>query len=117
MSRSKSHSQKLWTHRTEAAAQALQEIQAAAVKLTDTPCSTQGKLWGAIEKAHRTAPNPEAAANIAAQALTMCPRCPKLPQCHTWASLDHYTGLAAGRAWINGTPQDAPNSQPPKKIA
>lgn len=70
--------------------------------LTAARCRGRWRLWGRAEAAHQQAPSEEERSQAAAPALALCHGCPETVGCRLRAQYDHYTGLAAGAAWING---------------
>lgn len=92
---------RIWRHR-EAAELALILVSAG-------NCAVPGTGWNQAEIRHATAPNSSAAADAAHQALKFCIDCPVINECAQWATIDRYTGLAAGSSWIRGQEYD-PNT-------
>ena len=43
----------------------------------------------------------------AAPLLAICGTCPVLEACRDWASIDQYTGIAGGAAWVEGREKPA----------
>lgn len=39
--------------------------------------------------------------------MRLCSGCPVIEECRQWASIDRYTGLAAGSSWVRGSEYDA----------
>ena len=70
--------------------------------LTAARCRGRWRLWGRAEAAHQQASSEEERSQAAAPALALCHGCPETIGCRLRAQYDHYTGLAAGTAWING---------------
>ena len=75
-------------------------------------CTTQSRLWDRTERRFIEAPNQRQAWQAAQPALAYCANCPAIPECQRWAIADHYTGLAAGQAWVRGHPQTKPRPTP-----
>lgn len=74
--------------------------------LTAARCRGRWRLWGRAEAAHQSAPSEAERSQAAAPALALCHGCPETIGCSLRAQYDHYTGLAAGTAWINGVSYD-----------
>ena len=72
-------------------------------------CATPGTHWNAAELLYYEATTHAQAAWAANMGLGYCAQCPVIAVCHRWATVDNYTGLAAGQAWANGAPL-APHS-------
>lgn len=77
----------------------------AAARLEQAACREQRALWDAQEHAHEAAETSVEAVIAAEPALAVCAGCPVQQLCTAWAEVDEYTGLAAGRAWVNGKPR------------
>lgn len=85
---------------------AARKMTAAAMPQGD--CVRRGRLWRALEFAHRKATAPEDAGNvIAAIQEEFCGGCPARLACHNLAQLSQYTGLAAGAAYEKGQRKEA----------
>ncbi|MFE6508082.1 hypothetical protein ACFVBP_10465 [Nocardioides sp. NPDC057764] len=85
---------------------AARKMTAAAMPQGD--CVRRGRLWRALEFAHRKATQPEDASNvIAAIQEEYCGNCPARLACHNLAQLSQYTGLAAGAAYEKGQRKEA----------
>lgn len=89
-------------------------------------CREQRQVWGVAERDHGAAMTKWTARVAAAPAIEMCTGCPALAHCAEWAEIDRYTGLAAGKAWIDGGPRPAEwprnhryraEAQRPKRLA
>jgi hypothetical protein len=85
-------------------------------------CGGRGHWWSQREAAHDKAATAEEAAAAAAPAVQLCARCPETGaegRCALRATLDGYTGLAAGQAWVAGRPRPAgaPRSTPARPLA
>lgn len=93
--------------------------QQAAARLVANRCGDHTKIWNRQERLHAAASNRAAAAAAAAPLLQICASCPIVKECRQWATIDLYTGIAAGSAWVNGTPKEAHwvHHHPPKKLA
>lgn len=65
-------------------------------------CKGQSALWADSETRHLAATTKLAATDAAAPALDLCQDCPVVALCNQWATVDRYTGLAAGLAWTDG---------------
>ena len=70
-------------------------------------CAVPGNAWTAAEVAHRFARDGAEAASAAEPAMRLCSGCPVIEECRQWASIDRYTGLAAGSSWVRGSEYDA----------
>ncbi len=68
-------------------------------------CKGQSVLWTDCEKRHLAAKTKKEAAAAAAPALELCQDCPVIALCNELATVDEYTGLAAGLAWTDGKPR------------
>ena len=71
-------------------------------------CGGRGHWWSQREATHERATTAKAAAAAAAPAVRLCAECPETGtegRCALRAELDSYTGLAAGRAWVDGRPK------------
>lgn len=79
----------------------------AGVLVTSGNCAFPGSGWDAAEIGHAAAASNLAAAAAAAPALQLCAACPVVEECREWATVDRYTGLAAGSSWVRGTEYDA----------
>lgn len=77
--------------------------QAAAARLSDPACGEQGDTWNLYEQLHAAAVTPVEARAAAAPLLEICRSCPIVDACRSWASLDNYTGIAAGSRWVDGS--------------
>lgn len=91
------------TQRTELA------IRLASQLAVEGRCATPGTHWNAAELLHQEATTQKLAQWAADMVLGYCAECPVIALCHRWATVDNYTGLAAGQAWVNGEPH-APRS-------
>lgn len=89
---------RMWRHRTAA--------ELAALLVEEGNCAIPNTGWTAAEKQHTEAPNNAAAAAAADKVLSLCIDCPVLNECARWATVDRYTGLAAGSSWIRGKEYD-----------
>jgi len=74
-------------------------------------CGDAKQEWVAAETEHAHAPTPLLAQAAADEVLWQCDDCPVKRLCRRWAKTDHYTGLAAGTAWVNGRPTDPQNTR------
>jgi hypothetical protein len=93
-----------------------------AAAITRAACKGQGEAWTEWEAAHADAVTPAQAEAAAAPALAVCAGCPEVtPGGRPAPSLDSYTGLAAGTAWVNGmrrpTADVVPHRGPPQRRA
>ena len=79
----------------------------AGVLVTNGNCALAGSGWDTAEIGHATATSNRAAATAAAPALKLCAACPVIEECRQWATVDRYTGLAAGSSWVRGAEYDA----------
>ncbi len=73
-------------------------------------CGGRGDWWSRCEAAYEKAPTAEEATAASAPAVRLCARCPETGakgRCALRATLDGYTGLAAGHAWVAGRPRPA----------
>ena len=70
-------------------------------------CAVPGNAWTAAGVAHRFARDGAEAASAAEPAMRLCSGCPVIEECRQWASIDRYTGLAAGSSWVRGSEYDA----------
>lgn len=71
-------------------------------------CAERGEWWSQQEAAHEQASTAREAVAAAAPAMRLCAGCPETGaegRCALRASLDAYTGLAAGQAWVSGRPR------------
>ena len=76
---------------------------AAAVLVEEAACRPDRQLWDRQEKLHAAARTCEAARAAAEPLVEICATCPhQAGRCAEWAEVDQYTGIAAGRAWVNG---------------
>jgi hypothetical protein len=66
-------------------------------------CQGRGQWWSEREAEHAAATTRSAAVLAAAPAMELCARCPIVASCTELATLDQYTGLAAGAAVFRGT--------------
>lgn len=89
---------RIWRHR--------EASELALILVSEGNCAVPGTGWNAAEISHATAPSNAAAAQAADSVLSMCIDCPVLSECAQWASIDRYTGLAAGSSWIRGKEYD-----------
>src|SRR5450759_4752624 len=81
-----------------------------AAAITRTACKGQGEAWTEWEAAHADAVTPAQAEAAAAPALAVCAGCPEVtPGGRPAPSLDSYTGVAAGTAWVNGMRRPTPD--------
>jgi len=76
--------------------------QDASAQLKGALCKDHRDLWNVQEASHESASSQFAAAHHAAPLLEICVSCPVINRCRRWASVDKYTGIAAGAAWVNG---------------
>jgi hypothetical protein len=93
--------------------------RAAAARLREAACKNQSAFWNAQEAVHGAAET-QAAARVAAWPLVeVCHGCPVVQLCAEWASVDRYTGIAAGAAWVNGRqrPLHWVRRQAPRRLA
>lgn len=60
--------------------------------------------WAAAEQAHFDATVWTAAFEAAWPAAAVCVDCPVKAVCRQWAAADHYTGIAAGLVFVDGSP-------------
>ena len=79
--------------------------QAASAHIRETPCKEQQHLWNVQETAHAQAATSDQARDAAQPLLDLCAACPLIEACREWAALDRYTGIAAGQAWVDGSPR------------
>lgn len=77
----------------------------AAASLVAAACKDRWRLWNAQEEEHSNASTQKEAQQAADPLLAVCAECPITAQCHAWAQVDQYTGIAAGTAWLNGKPR------------
>lgn len=112
--RTQSLAQKRHAQQEEERLQRIAQAQRLAIALTSGNCAQHGTVWGQAEKDHATAKTRETALAAARPALELCRTCPLAQACHLWAIADHYTGLAAGIAWVDGEPHhpDSTRYQP-----
>lgn len=80
-------------------------------------CARPDTGWSDAEMRFARAANAEEAASAAAMALVLCDECPVRFECHRWATVDRYTGLAAGSAWVRGRDFEPTSTinQPPQR--
>lgn len=76
--------------------------RAAAARLLAAACREQGDLWSYQEQLHVHATTTAEALAAARPLLQFCDSCPIVAECRYWASVDDYSGIAAGAAWSNG---------------
>ncbi len=77
---------------------------AAAASISGTvPCGAHRKNWGALEQDYAEADRHEKALTRAIIG-EVCRPCPARKECATWASLERYTGFAAGTWYDAGRP-------------
>lgn len=79
----------------------------AAARIQDAACRGWGSWWAALEDSHEAATTPGQSRAVVARAKQVCGQCPAMAACSTWASIERYTGLAAGSAWQDGHAQPA----------
>lgn len=75
-------------------------------QMRDAACKTERKLWSRAESRYAEARTAEQAEDAAAPALVLCAGCGVFFACLEWAARDKHTGLAAGRAWVDGVSKD-----------
>ena len=83
-------------------------LQQLASTVTDAACEGMSAQWTAWEVAVRRATSDTAVARAADPALAICETCPLNhlgSTCSMLARHGRYTGLAAGRVWVNGEPR------------
>lgn len=80
----------------------------AAAQLKQAACRGSAALWTRHERAHEQAQTRDEADQVALGALVLCDACPVVSLCQEWASIEAYTGLAAGAAWLNGRRREIP---------
>lgn len=78
----------------------------AANRLFAAACVGMGRTWSEHEAKHEQATTPAEAARAAAPLVRVCRECPIMAECRTWATLDSYTGIAAGSLWVKGVERD-----------
>ena len=78
----------------------------AVVLALEGDCAVPGSGWDVAEQGHVGARSDAEAAAAAAPAMALCGECAVLEVCRLWATLDRYTGLAAGRSWVRGREYD-----------
>lgn len=74
----------------------------AGVLAVNGSCARPDTGWSDAEVRFANAVNAEEATAAADTALVFCDGCPVLVECRRWATVDRYTGLAAGMAWVRG---------------
>ena len=103
---------RIWRQRTAA--------ELALLLVSEGHCAMPGTGWNEAERLHASAPNNAAAAEAAAAVLQLCQECPVVEECAQWATVDRYTGLAAGSSWIRGNeydPNTTINNSRPRNVA
>lgn len=75
-------------------------------------CVGRGAQWSELERRHRRSGQEGAAAVIEEIRSDFCHSCPALLGCAQWASVQEYTGLAAGAAYELGQRQSVTWSVP-----
>lgn len=66
-------------------------------------CDGHHDLWDRQEAAHLTVSRTsENGAATADPLIQLCEDCPVRALCQQWAELDSYTGIAAGKSWVDG---------------
>lgn len=78
----------------------------ALVLATQGNCAVPDNGWDAAEAAYASASNNLDAATAAESVLWRCEGCPVISECAQRATIDRYTGLAAGSAWVRGQEYD-----------
>ena len=87
----------------------------AAWTLADGACKDLTSQWTAWENTYAAAPTTAARAAALTDAATLCDGCPVQAECADLADLSGYTGIAAGRGYRNGRPEDARQRHPRKR--
>jgi hypothetical protein len=78
----------------------------AASTMPEGRCAGQGDRWTQLEQRHRRAGAEKAQDVIEEISRDFCHGCPARVGCAQWASVQQYTGLAAGAAYEEGERQD-----------
>lgn len=104
MSRTKSVRQRAWSQRQQRRLSRVEQAQKLSLQLLSGNCVNYPKLWNDCETAHLNATKARAAQQAAELAFQLCQDCPVRDRCQEWATVDRYTGLAAGQVWVDGQP-------------
>lgn len=104
--RTKSLKQKDYARQQDERQRRLDKAQQLARKLLGGACGQHTKQWLAAEVMHQSATTSADALTAAEDVLQMCAQCPVKDLCQQWAETDEYTGLAAGKAWVEGSPRE-----------
>lgn len=75
-----------------------------AVQLIDGNCRDFGRVWITAEARWLRQRSPWIAEQLARTLTVLCDQCPVIVLCRQWATLDRYTGIAAGTTWNTGRP-------------
>ena len=90
----------------------------AAARLIAAACRDKRDLWNLQEHLHEQATTEDEAHAAADPLLRICANCRIVAACRDWASVDDYTGIAAGAAWVNGKQKPVEwVRQPPRRLA
>lgn len=83
-----------------------------AATMPEGACAGQGEKWTQLEQQHRRSGAGKAQAVVEQIRRDFCDGCPARVGCAQWASVQEYTGLAAGAAYELGERQDPAWSVP-----
>lgn len=76
----------------------------AAGQVEQAACRGWGRTWTMYEAEYRVATTTAGRAAALSEPAVVCRSCPALTACADWATIDRYTGIAAGRAYRTGRP-------------
>lgn len=79
--------------------------------LDDGACKELTTTWSQWEKSYSGAGNAAGRAVVLREANAICGVCPITTECADLAQLIRYTGIAAGRAYVNGRPDTRPTAE------
>ena len=90
----------------------------AAARLIAAACRDKRDLWNAQEQLHEQTTTQAEACAAAEPLLRICANCQIVAECRAWASVDDYTGIAAGATWVNGKQKPVDWVRlPPRRLA
>lgn len=84
----------------------------AAASMPEGACAGQGQKWTELERQHRRSRAAQAHDVIEEIRRDFCDGCPARTGCAQWATVQQYTGLAAGAAYEQGERQEQTWSVP-----